>query len=130
MSHPRDNRSSYQTQQAGHRSGPRKEKVQKHTIVLVQFTADRKTRTYSDFESVGAAMEGILKLYEQKLKTMNPSAARITYDIKDLYDYIDSLVDMSCMVYNPELQAYNPFNKDWIKQRLLVQLKKMAGQRA
>jgi hypothetical protein len=96
--------------------------VQKHTIVLVQFTADRKTRTYSDFESVGAAMEGlrptpvptpglevlssrsqsaagILKLYEQKLKTMNPSAARITYDIKDLYDYIDSLVDMSCMVY-------------------------------
>ena len=32
--------------------------------------------------------------------------------------------------YNPELQAYNPFNKDWIKQRLLVQLKKMAGQRA
>lgn len=129
MSHPRDNRSSYQPQ-AGHRSGPRKEKVQKHTIVLVQFTADRKTRTYSDFESVGAAMEGILKLYEQKLKTMNPSAARITYDIKDLYDYIDSLVDMSCMVYNPELQAYNPFNKDWIKQRLLVQLKKMAGQRA
>lgn len=104
--------------------------MQKHTIVLVQFTADRKTRTYSDFESVGAAMEGILKLYEQKLKTMNPSAARITYDIKDLYDYIDSLVDMSCMVYNPELQAYNPFNKDWIKQRLLVQLKKMAGQRA
>jgi hypothetical protein len=99
---------------------------------------------------------------------MNPTAARITYDIKDLYDYIDSLVDMSCMVYvntnlllscsalllllvvvmvvaashcagvahvaryryNPELQAYNPFNKDWIKQRLLVQLKKMAGQRA
>ncbi len=42
---------------------------------------------------------GILKLYEQKLKTMNPTAARITYDIKDLYDYIDSLVDMSCLVY-------------------------------
>jgi len=120
---------SYQrgNNQGGYRAGAgRREKVKKHTIVLVQFTADRKTRSYSDFESVGSAMEGILKLYEHKLKTMNPTASRITYDIKDLYDYIDSLADMSCLVYNPELQAYGPFNKDWIKQRLLTQLKKMA----
>jgi len=75
-------------------------------------------------------MEGILKLYEQKLKAMNPTASRITYDIKDLYDYIDSVTDMGCMVFNPQVQAYSPFNKDWIKKRLLVQIKKMAGQRA
>jgi len=30
---------------------------------------------------------------------MNPTASRITYDIKDLYDYIDSVTDMGCMVY-------------------------------
>jgi hypothetical protein len=35
-------------------------------------TASKSTRTFSDFESVGDAMNGICQLYEQRLKQMNP----------------------------------------------------------
>ena len=44
----------------------------KHTIVLLQETASKSTRTFSDFESVADAMNGICQLYEQRLKQMNP----------------------------------------------------------
>ena len=35
-------------------------------------TASKSTRTFSDFETVGDAMNGICQLYEQRLKQMNP----------------------------------------------------------
>ena len=35
-------------------------------------TASKSTRTFSDFESVGDAMNCICQLYEQRLKQMNP----------------------------------------------------------
>ena len=44
----------------------------KHTIVLLQETASKSTRTFSDFESVADAMNGICQLYEQRLKQMTP----------------------------------------------------------
>ena len=34
--------------------------------------ASKSTRTFSDFESVADAMNGICQLYEQRLKQMNP----------------------------------------------------------
>ena len=39
-----------------------------HTVVLMQFTGDDNSRTYLDFETVNEALEGILQIFEQKLK--------------------------------------------------------------
>ena len=41
-----------------------------HTVVLMQFTGDDNSRTYLDFETVNEALEGILQIFEQKLKTV------------------------------------------------------------
>jgi len=38
-------------------------------------------------------------LYEKELKTLNPQVRNITYDIADLYTYLDQLQDLSCLVY-------------------------------
>jgi hypothetical protein len=35
-------------------------------------TASKSTRTFSDFETVADAMNGICQLYEQRLKQLNP----------------------------------------------------------
>ncbi|RHY44698.1 hypothetical protein DYB30_011028 [Aphanomyces astaci] len=70
----------------------------KHTIILVQYTEDPNSRTYLDFESVNSAMDGVVKMYEAKLKQLNPNRRNITYDIQDLYNYIDSLADLSTLV--------------------------------
>nr|KJB65918.1 hypothetical protein B456_010G119400 [Gossypium raimondii] len=71
----------------------------KHTIVLMQTSQNRSTRTFMDYSSVTQAMDGICGLYERKLKELNPATRNITYDIADLYNFIDGLADMSALVY-------------------------------
>lgn len=41
---------------------------------------------------------GVCKMYEEHLKRMNPNSPSITYDISQLFDFIDDLADLSCLV--------------------------------
>jgi len=100
----------------------------KHTIVLIQFTQSRGTRSYNDYETVALAMDGICRLYEEKLQKQYPNLRNITYDINDLNSYIDGLADLSALVYDPNINAYVPHNKDWIKARIFNHLKKNQAQ--
>ncbi|KAF9662049.1 hypothetical protein SADUNF_Sadunf18G0012900 [Salix dunnii] len=98
----------------------------RHTIVLMQTSQNRATRTFMDYDSISQAMDGICALYERKLKDLNPANRNITYDIGDLYNFIDGLADMSALVYDHSIQAYLPNDRQWIKQRLIQHLKKLA----
>jgi hypothetical protein len=71
---------------------------QSHTILLVQPGLKPETRTYSDYESVNECMEGVCKIYEEHLKRQNPNTPSITYDISQLFDFVDQLADLSCLV--------------------------------
>ena len=62
-----------------------------HTILLVQPGIKPETRTYSDYESVNECMEGVCKIYEEHLKRTNPNLPSITYDISQLFDFIDQV---------------------------------------
>ena len=46
------------------------------------------------YESVNERMEGVCKMYEEHLKRMNPNSPSITYDISQLFDFIDDLEDL------------------------------------
>ncbi|KAJ6434833.1 hypothetical protein OIU84_000136 [Salix udensis] len=98
----------------------------RHTIVLMQTSQNRSTRTFMDYDSISQAMDGICAIYERKLKDLNPANRNITYDIGDLYNFIDGLADMSALVYDHSIQAYLPNDRQWIKQRLIQHLKKLA----
>ncbi|MFS7923106.1 putative enhancer of rudimentary [Helianthus anomalus] len=100
----------------------------KHTIILMQTSHNRATRTFMDYESISQAMDGmcICALYERKLKELNPVMRNITYDIEDLYNFIDGLADLSALVYDHSLQAYLPNDRQWIRQRMLNHLRKLA----
>ena len=100
----------------------------RHTIILVQTTANKKSRTFMDFEKVSMAMNGVCTMFEKRLKEMYPHMKDITYDIADLYNYVDALADLSAMVYDPKLNAYQPYNKEWVKKKCFAHLKKQAGQ--
>ncbi|CAI5717729.1 unnamed protein product [Peronospora farinosa] len=99
----------------------------KHTIILVQYTRDPNSRTYLDFESVNGGMDGVVKMYEAKLKQLNPDLKNITYDIQDLYTYIDSLTDLSALVLDLETKTYLPCGKEWIKKKVFQVLKNQAA---
>lgn len=64
---------------------------QSHTILLVQPGPRPETRTYSDYESVNDCMEGVCKIYEEHLKRRNPNTPTITYDISQLFDFVDQV---------------------------------------
>lgn len=106
---------------------------------------------------------GICALYERKLKELNPAVRNLSYDISDLYNFIDGLADLSALVYlslshaiylyfpvprislyicmlltckyyclastcsyDHSIQAYLPYDRQWIKQRTFQHLKKLA----
>ena len=62
-----------------------------HTILLLQPGIKPETRTYSDYESVNECMEGVCKIYEEHLKKTNPNLPSITYDISQLFDFVDQV---------------------------------------
>jgi len=97
-----------------------------HTIILMQ-PGNRATRTFMDYGSIGVAMDGICETFEKRLRDANPSLNNITYDISDLYKYIDALTDMSALVFDPSLSAYAPFDRSWIKQQAFQRLKRQAS---
>jgi len=72
-------------------------------------------------------MEGVCKIYEEHLKRLNPSSPQITYDISQLFDFIDELADLSCLVYQKNSQTYLPYNKDWVKEKIYILLRNQAG---
>jgi len=97
-----------------------------HTILLIQHNPEKRSRTYYDYNSLPDAMGGVCRLFETQLKERNPTARNITYDVKDLFKYIDSLPDLGLLVLQNKNQAYEPHDKEWIKLRVLDHLKKMA----
>uniref|UniRef100_T1J5Y2 Enhancer of rudimentary homolog n=1 Tax=Strigamia maritima TaxID=126957 RepID=T1J5Y2_STRMM len=98
-----------------------------HTILLVQPGVKPDTRTYSDYESVNECMEGVCKMYEDHLKRQNPNTPSITYDISQLFDFVDQLTDLSCLVYQRNSNSYAPYNKDWIKEKIYILLRRQAA---
>ncbi len=62
-----------------------------HTILLLQPGARPETRTFTDYESVNKCIEGVLTIYEELLKRRNPNTPTITYDISELFDFLDQV---------------------------------------
>lgn len=98
-----------------------------HTIILMQTSHNRATRTFMDYDSTSQAMDGLCGLYERKLKEINPTIRNITYDIADLYNFMDGLADLSALVYDPSIHAYLPNDRQWVKQRMFHHLKRLAS---
>ncbi|CAN0385867.1 unnamed protein product [Hapterophycus canaliculatus] len=66
-------------------------------------------------------------MYEARLKQVNPDRAHITYDITDLYGFIDQLGDLSALVLDKDTGLYAPHGKTWIKDFLFKYFQTMAG---
>ncbi|KAK4470739.1 hypothetical protein MN116_006264 [Schistosoma mekongi] len=100
-----------------------------HTILLVQPSVKKPdTRTWSDYETVEQCLEGVCKIYEEQLKREKPNAPTITYDISQLFQFIDQLADLSCLVFHEPTYTYVPHHKNWIKEQVYVLLRNQAGQ--
>ncbi|CAM9385850.1 unnamed protein product [Discosporangium mesarthrocarpum] len=69
---------------------------------------------------------GVTKLYEARLKEVNPNRGHIQYDISDLFGFIDSLTDLCVLVFDGTTKSYLPHGKDWIKEASFSYLQNLA----
>ncbi|XP_034120915.1 enhancer of rudimentary homolog [Drosophila guanche] len=100
------------------------------TILLIQLDTREKSRSYAYFQSVDECLERVCKIYEEHLKRCTPSAHVITYDILQLFDFIDMLKDLTCLVHQVDAKTYAPRNKHWIKHQIREKLRKEANKSA
>ncbi|KAG7670191.1 hypothetical protein Ndes2526A_g06524 [Nannochloris sp. 'desiccata'] len=91
-----------------------------HTIVLVQPTIDKYTRTFYDFGTLSEALAGICDLFENRLRELNRSSGlvELRYEVADLFRFVDSLPDLSMLILDPNSRQYKPFGKNFIKNQL------------
>lgn len=67
--------------------------------------ASKSTRTFSDFESVADAMNGICQLYEQRLKQMNPGMSTIADRPAPPHTTTLCVLLLSCVATPPRVRA-------------------------
>jgi hypothetical protein len=72
-------------------------------------------------------LDGVCKLFEERLKEKFANQRNITYDVSDLFAFIDQLGDLAALVFDARTNQYQPRNKDWIKERVLRHLKELAN---
>lgn len=85
---------------------------------MVQPGNNPETRTYSDYESVNECMEGVCRIYEEHLKRRNPNTPTITYDISQLFDFVDQVGLYKCSKANRQqthlqTKVLLPINFSW-----------------
>mmetsp|Transcript_31075 Transcript_31075/g.75781 ORF Transcript_31075/g.75781 Transcript_31075/m.75781 type:complete len:105 (-) Transcript_31075:300-614(-) len=99
-----------------------------HTIILLKLDKDSKTQNiWEQFDSPSAACDGVCQIFERKLKADNPGQRKITYDISDLFGFIDEIQDLACMVLDMETHTYIPHDKKWMKKQVYRHLKEQVA---
>ena len=72
-------------------------------------------------------MAGIVRLYEEDLKRLNPSMIEVKYTVDELFEYLDDLGDISSLVFEKETATYGPHGLEWIKKGIYDMLESLAS---
>lgn len=91
----------------------------------MQLEKSKASRSYEEFETITKAIQHICTIFESKLRQLNPNLTNIVYEVQDLWRFIDSVPDLSALVYDPDKDAYLPCGKEWLKKKALQHLKSM-----
>mmetsp|Transcript_12636 Transcript_12636/g.38676 ORF Transcript_12636/g.38676 Transcript_12636/m.38676 type:complete len:103 (-) Transcript_12636:1261-1569(-) len=96
-----------------------------HTILLVQGTREKASRTWYEYESVKEMVEGLCAVYERSLRRSSHNVV-VSYDTSQLFAFVDETPDLACLVLQKDTSLYEPHDKEWIKQTCLNQLRRTA----
>ncbi|CRL07015.1 CLUMA_CG020008, isoform A [Clunio marinus] len=94
-----------------------------HIILLIQYAGSARTKSWAEFKCSRDCVKYICTMYEENLKKANSHLPQITYDISDLYNYIDDLKDMSCMISRDDSDEYIAYDKGWLKMKIFFVLR-------
>lgn len=91
-------------------------------LLLIQSKLDNDSRRYQEFLSLDKCLDYVLKVFEDNLRNRIQEKDNFTYDLSDLYEYLDELPHVMCLVYSEEGRNYTPHDKNWIKSKIYSHL--------
>ena len=79
----------------------------------------------------------LIDYFERELINLNPAKPKLSYTVSDIYNQLDSFEECNMLVYrlrsdmlifryNPETNSYNPYGREYIKERLLKYLQHLS----
>lgn len=95
-----------------------------HIIMLLQSTHHWASRTYLDYEDMDECMDALCRIFEGFMRRNNFYVDSNNY-LLELFNFLDSLVDISCVVLQDDCNMYTPHNKLWIKEQLFLRLDRL-----
>jgi len=99
-----------------------------HTILLVQFTPTSKAKSWSEHATVTDCAVSIIEAFQAELLRRHPGRGEISYEIEDLYAFVDGMHEMVCLVLDNGTKSYVPHDRAWIKEKLLGHLTRLKRQ--
>ncbi|ALC39391.1 e-r- [Drosophila busckii] len=99
-----------------------------HIYLLIHPKHEVISRVYCTYDSIDKCLEAICNIYEEHLKRVTPTMPTVTYDIMQLFDFLDSFVDICCLVQQSGSKTYAPYSKDWLKDKIYEKFQKTAMQ--
>ncbi|KAG0257238.1 hypothetical protein DFQ27_005252 [Actinomortierella ambigua] len=69
-----------------------------HTILLIQTSQAPSSKTYIECASVAVAMDELIAMYEEILKSKYPHKERIEFDVNDVLEMVYNLPDCAALV--------------------------------
>uniref|UniRef100_A0A182NL60 Enhancer of rudimentary homolog n=1 Tax=Anopheles dirus TaxID=7168 RepID=A0A182NL60_9DIPT len=97
-----------------------------HVILLVQIGSHLETRSFSDYGSLHDCLNHVCIVFEKMLRARYPHKSYITYDLEQLFRYIDEYHEICCLVYENSTGTYKPYSRVWIKDQIYHMLEKVA----
>lgn len=73
---------------------------------------------YLTFDSVPKLMNGLCNRFEQRLSDLNPQRAQLTYDLRDLYNWLDTMIEINVFTPDGDCGGYHLCDLAWIKSQL------------
>ena len=81
-----------------------------------------------DSKSPFDTLEMILRLYENYLiQKQGRHISQVSYELNDVLKFVDTLFDLSLMIFNEKAAGYTCHGKSWIKGMLHVYLRQLAA---
>mmetsp|Transcript_461 Transcript_461/g.1374 ORF Transcript_461/g.1374 Transcript_461/m.1374 type:complete len:111 (-) Transcript_461:2662-2994(-) len=81
------------------------------------------SRLYIGFESVSKAMSALCTRFEARVSELNPGIEAPTYQLEDIYSWIDTMSEMLIFVAEGGPGgSYSMQTRPWIKSRLVQHL--------
>ncbi|EDW31113.1 GL20777 [Drosophila persimilis] len=91
-------------------------------LLLIQPDERLEKRTYARFQSIDDCVNRVFAIYESLLERKYPEMPVIHYDIAELFDFMDELKDIVCLVQQEGASEYVPRNKQWIKEQIFANM--------